>query len=363
MLRIAISILLIASPVAAAAQTRLVGDLPRKDASRPLEALPGLETEYGLVTTSEGVRLRTIITRPAGASGKLPAIFHTQAVSCGGLEPLPADRPSALAGLARQSGMAFVRVERSGTGDSEGPDCSTLDYDTEVRHYREAFDQVARHPWIDGDRMVIYGSSLGSTTAPLVAQGRKIAAIFVQGGGAVTYLERMINFDRLYLERSGKYRPEQIQDEMIKRIAFHQLYLLGRRTPEQIAAEYPELAGVWQGIRGGAEAPPHYGRPYAWHWQAAQKNWLSAWARIDAPVLVAYASFDQFEPRASHKLIVDTVNQLRPGTATLVPLNGYDHSLWRYPDEFAAYREEGGERAPELFIERVLAWLKEKVPL
>ena len=53
---------------------------------------------------------------------------------------------------------------------------------------------------------MIYGSSLGSTTAPLVAQGKKVAGIIVQGGGAVTYLERMINFDRLYLERSGRYR-------------------------------------------------------------------------------------------------------------------------------------------------------------
>ncbi len=362
MLRFALGLLLLFGPVSAGAQSRLVGDLPRKDSTKPLEALPGVETEYGVIRTSEGVRLRTIITRPARSAGKLPAIFHTQAVSCGSLE-LPADRLTVLGGLAQRSGMALVRVERSGSGDSEGRDCSALDYDTEVRHYREAFDQVARHPWIDRDRIVIYGSSLGSTTAPLVAQGKKVAGIVVQGGGASTYLERMINFDRLYLERSGKYRPDQIHDEMVRRIAFHQLYLLGRKTPEQIAAERPDLAGLWQNIRGGAEAPPHYGRPYAWHWQAADKNFLAAWARVEAPVMVAYASYDQFETRASQKIIVDVVNQLRPGTAKLVALNGYDHSSWRYRDEYAAYREEGGVRAPEALLAPILAWLKEKVPL
>ena len=358
MIKIAIAAALVLAPTLASAQSRLTGDLPRKD-DKPLESLPGLETEYGSVRTSEGLRLRTIITRPAGITKRLPAIFHTQAVSCGSLEPLPADRLTVLGGLAQKSGMALIRVERSGTGDSEGPGCDKLDYDTEVRHYREALDQLARHKWIDENRIVIYGSSLGSTTAPLVAQGRKVAGIVVHGGGAATYLERMINFDRLYVERSGKYRPEQIHGEMIRRIAFQQLYLIGKKTPEQIGRERPDLAGVWASIRGGAEAPPHYGRPYAWHWQAADKNFLAAWARIEAPVMVAYSSFDQFEPRASHKIIVDVVNQLRPGTAKLVPLNGYDHSVWRYPDEYAAYREEGGTRAPEALLDPILAWLKD----
>ena len=345
---------------AANAESRLTGELPRRDA-RPLEALAGVDTEYGSVRMSEGVRLRTIVTRPAGANGRLPAIFHTQAVSCGSLE-LPADRPTMLGELARRSGMVLIRVERAGTGDSEGPACDALDYNTEVRHYREAFDQLARHPWIDPGRVFLFGSSLGSTTAPLVAQGKTIAGIVVQGGGALTYLERMVIFDRLYLERSGKYSPEQIHDEMIKRIAFHQLYLLSRKTPEQVASARPDLAGVWQNIRGGAEAPPHYGRPYAWHWQAAETNFLAAWAKIDAPVLVFYAEFDQFEPLQSHRAIVDTVNRLRPGSASLLVLEGLDHSLRRYPDAFAAYREDGGEPGREALLVPMIAWLKEKAP-
>lgn len=343
---------------AAHAETRLTGDLPRREA-RPLEALAGIDIEYGAVRMSEGVRLRTIVTRPAGASGRLPAIFLTQAVSCGSIE-LPADRPTMLGELARRSGMVLIRVERSGTGDSEGAGCEALDYDTEVRHYREAFDALARHKWVDPRRMFILGSSLGSTIAPLVAEGKGIAGVAVQGGGALTYLERMIHFDRLYLERSGQYAPDAIHNEMIRRITFHQLYLIGRKTPQQIAAERPDLATVWRSIRGGAEAPPHYGRPYAWHWQAASKNFLAAWARVEAPVLVGYAEFDQFEPLQSHRIIVDSVNRMRPGSATLIELTGLDHSLRRYPDALAAYREEGGEPGREDWLAPLIAWLKDK---
>src|SRR6185503_18929092 len=170
MLKSLVAAFLIAWPAAAVAEARLVGDLPRK-ANKPLVDLPGLETEYGMVRTSESTRLRTILTRPAGATERLPAIMLIQWVSCGSVD-FGSTRQSELRQIADQSGMVFVRVERSGDGDSEGAPCARLDYDTEVRHYREAFDQIARHVWIDPDRILLFGSSLGSTSAPLVAQGK-----------------------------------------------------------------------------------------------------------------------------------------------------------------------------------------------
>ena len=338
------------------AQSRIVGDLPRKD-GKPLEVTAGLETEYGSVRTSDGYRLRTILTRPSGSSTRLPALFHTQAVSCGSLE-FPPDVPTTLRQLALRSGYALIRVERAGTGDSEGPDCSALDYDTEVRHYREAFDQLARHAWVDPARIVIYGSSLGSTTAPLVAQGKRVAGLVVQGGGAQTYLERMLHFDRLWFERSGKFRPEQVHGLMLRSIRFQQLYLLGKQRPDQIERDHPDLKGVWESLRGTAEAPPHYGRPYAWHWQAAEKNFLAAWASIAAPVMVVYGEYEQFEPRHGHRMIVETINALRPGTAKFLEIPKADHSLRIYPSAVAAYREEGGVTNRELLVAPVLDWLK-----
>lgn len=352
---IALAALLAAAP-GAAQVSRLAGDLPRKD-SKPLQSIPGLETEYGSVRTSEGTRLRTILTRPTGTSGRLPAIFLTQWVSCGSLD-FGAERQSQIRAVAERTSMVLVRVERSGTGDSEGKPCSELDYDTEVRHYREALDQVARHRWIDPDRIVIFGSSLGATTAPLIAQGRKVAGLVVQGGGALTYLERMIDFDRLYLERSGKYEPARIQEEMNRRIAFHVEYLVRGQIPEQIEQTRPDLAGVWQTIRGGAEAPPHYGRPYAWHQQAARKDFLEAWTKIEAPVLVFYGEYDQFERRHGHQLIADTINRLRPGSATFIELPKADHDLEFYASPEDAYSYKDGQVRFEPFVQPLTDWLK-----
>lgn len=340
----------------AGAQTRITGDLPRREA-KPLESTPGLETEYGAVRMSEGYHLRSILVRPAGTRGPLPAIFYVQPVSCGSIE-WPEKVPTTLRQLALRSGHVVIRIERAGTGDSEGPQCSALDYDTEVRHYREALDQLSGHGWVVRDKVIIYGSSLGSTVAPLIAQDRKLAGVIVQGGGALTYVERMINFDRLWFERSGRFPPNEVHERVLKSIRFNQAYLLGRKTPDQIEREQPDLEGVWASMRGTVEAPPHYGRPHAWHWQAADKNFLAAWSRVQAPVLVLWGEHEQFEPRHGHQMIVDAVNALRPGTATFVELNGIDHSLWRYPSSYAAYREEGGVVDREAFLVPVLDWLR-----
>ena len=356
MLRILVACALACSSGAALAEARLVGDLPRKD-NKPLVSLPGLQTEYGTVRTSDGVRLRTLLTRPEGATGRLPALFLAQWVSCGSLD-FAADRQNQLRMIADTPGIVFVRVERAGTGDSEGPDCNALDYDTEVRHYREAFDQITRHPWIDPNRIVIYGNSLGSTTAPLIAQGKKVAGVAVQGGGAVTYLERMINFDRLYLERSGKYTSAQIHEEMVRRIPFQVEYLVNGKTPEQIERERPDLKGVWQSIRGGAEAPPHYGRPYAWHQQAAKHDFLEAWTKIEAPVLVIHGEYDQFEPRHGHELIVDTINKLRPGTATFIEVPKADHEIEFYASADDAYAYRNPTVRNEEFVGQLMSWVK-----
>ena len=49
------------APPCAVAATTVVGDLPRA-ADRPLESLPGVDTEYGVLRIGGDTRLRTIVT-------------------------------------------------------------------------------------------------------------------------------------------------------------------------------------------------------------------------------------------------------------------------------------------------------------
>jgi len=170
----------------------------------PYEELTGVDTTYGVVTTPDGARLRSVVTRPRGAAGPLPAIFLLQWVSCDGIEPLGADAfEQVVRAVAERSGAVLLRVDRSSGGDSEGPGCHQLDYETELAHYRHAFDALTAQPGIDRRRIVVFGMSLGSTTAPLLAAEREVAGVVVSGGGALTYFERLLAFDRLGFELGG----------------------------------------------------------------------------------------------------------------------------------------------------------------
>ena len=336
----------IVSGASCAADTS-IGGLERVD-NRPLEQIDGVTSHYGMVATTDGAKLRTIITTPDGADGPLHPLLFTQWVSCGSIEIRENGSPNVLRTLAQESGLALIRVERSSDGDSIGPACDELDYNTEVAHYIEAFDTMLNSDKLDASAVYLYGSSLGSTTAPLVAKalqdkGYNIAGIAVQGGGAETYLERMITFDRHYLERRpDAVDPADIHDQMVNRIRFQYEYLINDRHPDEIAKDSPAMAAIRADVRGLNE-DNQYGRPFAWHQQAAKQNFLAAWAAIDAPVLVIFNAFDQFEAQYGADVIVNTVNNLRPGKATLVVRPNVGHSDDRFETIIDAYADEGGE--------------------
>ncbi len=347
------------SGMQAAAET--IGGLERVD-GKPLEEIDGVSSHYGMVETSDGAKLRTIIARPEDADGPLHPLLFTQWVSCGSIEYRKGS-PSRemLAALARETGLALVRVERSTDGDSQGPACNELDYDTEVAHYIEAFDKLLKDDRVDASKVYFYGSSLGSTTAPLVAKalqdkGYDIAGVAAQGGGAETYYERMLTFDRIYLERSpDKFAPADIHDELIARAKFHYEYLINDRLPDEIANDNETMAAVRADIRGMGESD-HYGRPFAWHQQAAKQNFLAAWAAIDAPVLIIFNEFDQFEAQYGADVIVNMVNRLRPGTATLIVRPNIGHSDDRFETILDAYADEGGETTWKAKAEILVEW-------
>ena len=329
------------------------------------ESIPKVDSYYQVVQVADGSRLQTIITLPQNdASPRHPLLF-TQWVSCGSLEYREdSNSQELLAALARDSGLALVRVERTALEES-GPACMQLDYDTEVAHYVDAFTQLLEDERIDASRVFIYGSSLGSTTAPLVAlqlqnNGFDIAGIMVQGGGAVTYYERMLNFDRIYLERRPDVvAPADIHDEIRWRAKFQYEYLFEGRHPDDVAKDSPEMARIRNDVLGMGETD-HYGRPYAWHQQAARHNFLAAWSQLDAPVLVIFNTFDQFEAKHGHKLIANIVNRLRPGTATYVERPNIGHSDNRFATIEEAYAWSGGTPAWQEAAEIMTGWLRDR---
>lgn len=321
-------------------------------AKRELEDIESVNSYYSSVKVAPEQSLRSIISFPDDKTkaNPRPAIFFVQWVSCGSIE-YQANSPSreVFALLIKQTQRALIRVERPSDGDSQGPACHQLDYNTELENYYQAYLQLSKDPRIDSNKIVIYGSSLGSTMAPLLAEklvdaGIKVQGIMIQGGGAVTYLERMLAFERIYLERRPQVAVNSIHQQMLDRIQFQVEYLKKGRHPNQIAKDSPAMKRVRNDILG-MDQQTHYGRPFAWHQQAANQNFLKAWKKVNAPVLVIYNQYDQFETEHGHRLIVDMINRWRPNTARLVNQEKIGHGNFAYESIESAYRFEKGTNA------------------
>ena len=76
------------------------------------------------------------------------------------------------------------------------------------------------------------------------------------------------------------------------------------------------------------------------------------------PLLVVFNEFDQFESPHGHRLIADTVNRLRPGTAAYIERNGIGHSDNAYETIEDAYAFENGRPDWENSAKIMTAWLR-----
>ena len=346
-------------PLGALAESTLTGDLPRRG-NRPFEEIPGLDSHYGMLRAADGTRLRTILTRPERTTGRLPAILYVQPLSCDSIE-LPSKLQDGwsrmLRGLAQESGMVMMRTEKAGVGDSEGR-CETLDYETELAHHRAALAALRRSDEVDPDRIVVFGASMGGNLAPLVAAGEPVAGVMIWGGGAKGWFERTLGFERRAKEFSAI--PAAELDAYIRALErFLVAYLFDRKDPATIAREQPALADVWGKIVGTG-AGTHYGRPLAFHQQAAAQDWAAAWERVDAPVLALYGEYDWFEDAAAHRLVADIVNRRGAGRGEFVQVAATDHHFDRYQDPAAAFRGEGGVNNADAAVSVMLRWLGQR---
>ena len=346
-------------PFVTLAESTLTGDLPRRN-GEPLEDIAGLDSRYGVLDAAGGRRLRTIFTRPAGTIGQLPAILFVQWLSCDSIE-LPSKQQDGwsrmLRRLAQESGMAMMRTEKAGVGDSEG-ECAALDYETELADHRAALAALKRSKDVDPGRIVVFGASMGGNYAPLVAAGEPVAGVMIWGGGAKTWFERMLGFERRAKQFSG-VPPAELDRHMHALALFFVDYLINRKDPAEIEREQPALAGTWERMVG-TSPDAHYGRPLAFHQQAAAQDWAAAWARIDAPVLALYGEYDWFEDAAGHRLVADIANRRAAGRGEYVEIPATDHHFDRFPNAAAAFRGESGVNNADAAVSVMLRWLGER---
>ncbi|HEX4387968.1 MAG TPA: alpha/beta hydrolase [Steroidobacteraceae bacterium] len=344
---LALSGWLIATPVVAEDNPAL----PRRPGARD-EAYPGVTVRYEAIRTADGQRLRTIVTHPERPAGRMPTIFVVGWLSCDTIEAPPGSADGTkrmLQTLAQIPGFATVRLEKAGVGDSEG-DCSRTDFIAELTAYRQAFKRLKDYPFVDPDRMFLFGMSNGAGFAPLVAEGAAIRGYVVDGGWVKTWFEHMLEIERRRLALAGR-PPAELNALMKREEQLYSAYLLERRSPHEIFASHPELRILWEG-----PDEQQYGRPVAYYQQLQDLDLIAAWSAVRVPVLALHGEYDWIMSRADIELVADLVNRNIPGSAEFAELPHTGHTFENYTSLQSAF---GGTQLPfdDALASRVTAWL------
>ncbi len=328
--------------------------LSKEVVARPLppEADPAFDVLYESVV-ADGRRLRTIVTRPRGA-GKHPAVLLIGGLGCYSLDGIGEGNAygKILHALTRQ-GVATMRVEKSGMGDSEGPPCSSpqADLRAEVAGFAAGLRALKAHAFVDSGAVFVFGHSMGGIVAPLVVGQVPVRGVVVAGTIGTGILEHeLANLRRQLVLRGTDYGEV---DALVRQKAAcnHRLYV-ERQTPDQIGRDAP----------GCAKLPIQPAAPYTYMQQAAGLSLGAAWKGSAAPVLVLYGTSDYRTSAQEHQYLADMLNSFRPGRATFVQIEGMDHGFARAPSQRASLERTQGGQPQEVFhpqvLDEVQRWMK-----
>jgi pimeloyl-ACP methyl ester carboxylesterase len=312
----------------------------------PREHFGHATVEYDWVTNGRGEKLRTFVTRPNNASGKVPAIFFVGWLSCDTMEspnPAPDDGFGILLRrLIDESGYATVRMDKPGVGESQG-DCAKADFQSEMTGWQAAFDSMSKYDFVDLDRVFVVGLSNGGGFSPLSARGHSVRGFVSCSSWGRTWYEHMLELERRRLTEAKK-APAEVNSSVKALAQFYELYLVKGMTPGQVIAQHPEWKSLWYDSPDG-----QYGRPAAFYQQLQTLNLGEVWQNVNAPVLVIRGTNDMIMSRADSEAIVQIVNQIHPGHARYLQIDEMAHDF-TVRDKFY-----------DQLIPTILNWIKEQL--
>jgi pimeloyl-ACP methyl ester carboxylesterase len=301
---------------------------------------------YGWAEDSRGERLRMFITRPNDARGKVPAIFFVGWLSCDSVEYPDADTKDGFGILLRRliewSGYATVRIDKPGVGGSQG-DCGKADFNDELAGYQSAFDEMLKYDFIDPTMIFAIGLSNGGGTSALIPRQRAVRGYIAASSWRRTWYEHMLELERRRLIEAGK-SPAEVNSAVKVFVEFYALYLMKGMTPGQVIAQHPEWKSLWYDSPDG-----QYGRPAAFYQQLQALNLGETWQNVNEPVLVIRGTADNIMSHADSQAIAQIVNQVHPGRARYLEIDGMTHGFTI------------NETFCDELVTTILTWMKEQL--
>jgi alpha-beta hydrolase superfamily lysophospholipase len=319
-------------------------------AAAPDEQDPQVTTIYGAIDVEDSLR-RTLLTVPRNTTTRQPGVLIIGGIGC-----YPVDVASntedpylRLTHDLSRGGFVTMRLEKSGVADSQGPPCRDVDFAAESESYADALDALKRDPHVDPKRIYLIGHSIGSIIAPRLALSNPVAGVIVVAAVGRDWPEYELRNTRRQLEL-GDTPPAAVDTNMMQKASCMQRLLVEREPEAQIERTMP-YCKVPNGV---------YPVTASYVQQVAALNIIEPWTQLRVPVLAIYGTSDFVTEEADHRRIVDVVNGVHVGQATLTIIPGMDHYLARAPSRnISLDNAQNGKREPydDDLSRAVLAWL------
>jgi pimeloyl-ACP methyl ester carboxylesterase len=131
----------------------------------------------------------------------------------------------------------------------------------------------------------------------------------------------MLELERRRLTEAKK-SPDEVTRSVKAFTEFYGLYLVRGMTPGQVIKQHPEWKSLWYDSPDG-----QYGRPASFYQQLQALNLGEVWQNVSSPVLVIRGANDSIMSRADSEAIAQIVNQVHPGHARYLQIEGAAHDL------------------------------------
>lgn len=300
-------------------------------------------------------RRRVILTTPSTGAAPYPTILYLPGLGTSSCE-LSEDPDEPLRKLLEgfsAAGFATLRVERSGTGDSEGPPISTTNLFDDVAAYRAALEFLQQQTLVKD--VFLFGHSVGGMIAPLLAgEGANISGVIVFGTSSLRWVDCLVSATRRQKRLAGM-SGDELDDYVAAWEKMHQEVCRGGYLPWQVFERFPELG--W--IEGSAcRGETMFGRHATFFQQLERLDLAALWKTVHCKVLVMHGEFDWACGPDEGRGLAETIRQVDAERATFVELSAVGHDKRRHATIEESYANPRLGCWDERIVETAVEWLR-----
>jgi pimeloyl-ACP methyl ester carboxylesterase len=306
---------------------------------RPYETSPNAEVLYQSVMV-RGARRRTIVTRPNGGvpaqQGRMPAVLLMQGLGCYSVDNT--DRQNGygrVIGELEQRGFVTMRVEKTGEGDSEGPDCMDLAAtpDLEAEGYVAGLRALKQYSF----EVFVFAHSLGPVVGSLATAEEPVRGFIAVETVGTSWFEYDVERTRVQEALSGK-DPEAVDRAVREYEVCSYRFFVEKLRPEELLKD--------ETCR--AVTAPLAAVPYTYMQAVGDISLGRQWKGTNFPVLVVYGTASPVTTAHQNRYLAEMINRYHAGRATYVEVPGMGHDLGRYEDR-QDYLDRAGSAAQHPF--------------